>query len=773
MDEQAASADKLFEPGRNGPRVTDHSVPNIEEYVQRVDSDAKRTSTPNPQGHKQSFLQRGVQRMTYSAVGSSHLKTDLQELRTLIELQGHGSLLRGWRLTFDPRGEFQVDYDDFCRVAGSMFWVGDMQGILGQDGDLDSLTLSEIAPVEGALMKTFQKWIKERHGSVLNFFASLEKTKEKVNRETFVTAALSGGFEGTQEEVDLVFDCCDTGDVGSILKEDIIFLELDPKIRQQERIRKGGFFQEWKNRAAVDFLMHARNVNSAGDPNEALPAKHRLAPRPWQAHTFDAMPMVVSQRRKDRDREERFRQKVARNLFLRQLCSIYGNEVRGIRRAVASDGCNVSLMDLRKYCRKVDLPAHVRDLWSGMDVDGDGKIALEELNPSRARALAKFQVWAYQTAGGCVEIWSSDEAVQARAKARGIGSWMSDTKMKVATFAEALDKLGCPYVHVPEERNLLFSSLDSMGCGLITEEDLEWLDRWDAPAFLAAEPNYQAWSDLKELLVKIHGHPLRAWRKALDRDNSNRIAWVEFKEACKKVRFTGDVGGAWLALDEDMSGYISMREYDPPSETLLSSFKEWSEQNFGSVKLCFKVLDNDRSGSVTFAEMKRACHKLKWHGNVRTLFDCIDLDSADRRNRDAATGKRAITYDELAFLDSWSVEPTADVASLEDFLADSEAKKIMKMKMSPSQALSRRRREEERAASAGGVHPATPTPESGNKKPGLRRLKTSGHLEGKRGVDKLPHCEASSGKSLSRSNTAPALGDPAKPNRFSDPLPNF
>lgn len=93
-----------------------------------------------------------------------------------------------------------------------------------------------------------------------------------------------------------------------------------------------------------------------------------------------------------------------------------------------------------------------------------------------------------------------------------------------------------------------------------------------------------------------------------------------------------------------------------------------------------EALDSDRSGAVTLAELKRACHKarhvskcrlpylfhavfmrlasilsfktmfgslggafdrqMKWLGNVRTLFDCLDIDSADRRNRDSATGKR-------------------------------------------------------------------------------------------------------------------------------------
>ncbi|CAK9098418.1 unnamed protein product [Durusdinium trenchii] len=229
-----------------------------------------------------------------------------------------------------------------------------------------------------------------------------------------------------------------------------------------------------------------------------------------------------------------------------------------------------------------------------------------------------------------------------------------------------------------------------MGCNLITFQDLDWLDRWQPSEFLAADPSLESWVELKDgdrnhsrdLLVKTYQHPLRAWR-ILDRDSSNRIAWTEFRDVCRKVRYTGDIVGAWRALDADMSGYISMREYDPESEELLTSFKEWADSNFGSVRHCFKALDSDRSGSVTFAELKRACHKMKWVGNVRTLFDCLDIDSADRRNRDAATGKRAISLEEIAFLDSWNVEPRPEVAEMEDTemerdaLAEAEAKRVL------------------------------------------------------------------------------------------------
>lgn len=624
------------------------------------------------------YLKRGVTRMTHHQSSDVTLRSEREELVELITTAGNGSLMRGWRTTLDTEGELQVDYDDFCRVTGTWKWVGDINALFGGDGDLDHLQLSEIAPKEGKLMTNFMKWIKEEFGSPAGFFSALDANKKgKVAWHSFVSFCVNRSFKASESDINRVFDCIDTGDIGFILKEDCIFLEVDPAIRYEER-QRGGVVKEWKDQAALEFLQNAKTGirGLPGDCSIALPDRHRLAPRPWQAGAFEQIPMVVCQRRQEREREARYKQKFARATFLRQLRTAYGNEVRGLRRDVNPDGHTATLSDIRRYCRQVDLPVHISDLWSSLDTDGDGRVRMEELCSRRAESLAKFKAWTLRRFGRAVGLWDSQEALRARARRRAQGSWVSESKMLATSFGEALKELGWPGAYDPEERLYVFTSLDSMGCNLITIQDLEWLDRWQPSEFLAADPNPESWVELKDLLVKTYQHPLRAWR-ILDRDSSNRIAWTEFRDVCKKVHYTGDTVGAWRALDDDMSGYISMREYDPESEELLTSFKEWSDSNFGSVRHCFKALDNDRSGSVTFPELKRACHKMKWTGSVRTLFDCLDIDSADRRNRDAATGKRAISLEEIAFLDSWNVEPRPEVAEIEDALAEAQARRVL------------------------------------------------------------------------------------------------
>merc|ERR1719265_1675600 len=169
-------------------------------------------------------------------------------------------------------------------------------------------------------------------------------------------------------------------------------------------------------------------------------------------------------------------------------------------------------------------------------------------------------------------------------------------------------------INEANKRSLLCSSLDLYGCGFIARSDLQWLDSWIPPEWLCTEPDPKAWKDLESLMVRVYKHPLRAWRVLLDKEDTNRICWKHFKQACKQLKFNGNAAAAWRVLDTDLNGYISMKEYHPQSAEILSSFKQWTEANFGSAELTLKAIDADGNGTVSFNELRRACNKLKWEG---------------------------------------------------------------------------------------------------------------------------------------------------------------
>lgn len=52
-----------------------------------------------------------------------------------------------------------------------------------------------------------------------------------------------------------------------------------------------------------------------------------------------------------------------------------------------------------------------------------------------------------------------------------------------------------------------------------------------------------------------------------------KVFWVDFQRATSKLHFKGDIPGAWAALDDDGSGFITLREIDSFSALILADFR--------------------------------------------------------------------------------------------------------------------------------------------------------------------------------------------------------
>lgn len=350
----------------------------------------------------------------------------------------------------------------------------------------------------------------------------------------------------------------------------------------------------------------------------------------------------------------RRRERQMKELFLTHLQDICGTVVRAWRtkldpenRRVASlvkTSSTVSQGALKRYCSKAAVQLDFVSLWRSLDLDGDGEVGLEALAPAAAETLAGFKQWAMAHYGSCALFWASPMLSELRKAPQRQGRWRSDKKMLLGAFVSALRDAGA--IKRGEGSGLLGSSLDSYGCGFVCQEDFVWLDGWRPVEWLTATPNQEEWAIMKALLTRVEGHPLKAWRKRLDKDDSNAVSWVEFRSAFEELGFRGDIAGAWRYADNDMSGCISLKEYDRVSADLLNSFKAWAERFFGSVGRAFAALDSDGSGTVSRHELRKACQKRCWAGDVDMLFNCLDVDEG--------SGHRA-TLDvcEVSFLDNW------------------------------------------------------------------------------------------------------------------------
>eukprot|EP00928_Gymnodinium_smaydae_P026310 TRINITY_DN20709_c1_g1_i2.p1 TRINITY_DN20709_c1_g1~~TRINITY_DN20709_c1_g1_i2.p1 ORF type:complete len:828 (-),score=179.38 TRINITY_DN20709_c1_g1_i2:317-2800(-) len=589
-------------------------------------------------------------------------RADQQALIRLLAERGDGSWLRGWRRVLDPDGMQQVDFQDYIHAAAKLSFHGDAVLLFGGDGDSSALDVGEVSAPEGLALERFMRWSQERFGGPMAMFSGLcsgtdDAAEGKLSRDAFFTACQERGAEVTDEELAFVYDFCDFRDAGFLTRGDVICLEEDPEVRAEEvHQNKTGELMRWRRRAAEEYLAFIKGYESLtawshdSSPHAAR-HKSRLEPRIWHASSFENMPFVMSCVRKERALASLVRYRRAREFFFEHLQKVHGHPVRALRRELDNArSFSFPKQVLRTYCRRHDLSVDVVDLWAALDVDKDGLVRMEDLDVHTSMALARFKVWAQQmkTLGSTTAIWSSPEMEEV--SRQSTGTWFADKKAKSSVFACVLRALGWPGMNCEDTRNRVLRALDLHGCGVIGLPDLQWLDHWRPVEWLVSEPDPDAWIALKSRLLQIFGHPLRAWRCLLDRDDSNHLSWDEFRDACRRIKFES-AGSAWRSLDVDLTGAVSLKAYDKESFDLLNSFKDWVEVNFGSIKQCFKVLDQDRSNSVSYNELRRACQRLRWKGDLRLLFDCIDTDKL--KEGGSLEAQRAISLSEIAFLDNW------------------------------------------------------------------------------------------------------------------------
>jgi len=152
--------------------------------------------------------------------------------------------------------------------------------------------------------------------------------------------------------------------------------------------------------------------------------------------------------------------------------------------------------------------------------------------------------------------------------------------------------------------------------------------------------------DFLDLLNRKYGSVIRAWRVALDTDDSGLLDAREFAKAMGIIGFVGNARSLWFNLDDDQSGYISLAELDPVAALVLEKFRAQCTLHFGSVDAAWEqCLDKDHSGALTLPELEVAASELGYTSveEVHNLFNLLRLEPAAFR----------IMKHEVTFLQRW------------------------------------------------------------------------------------------------------------------------
>lgn len=563
---------------------------------------------------------------------------ETDRLKKVLMRAGDGFALRGWRRKFDNEGNLEISFAHFCKVSVDMGFVRRSADLYAIPREFTNITLVHVNPHLGGLLESFRRWLTLKYHGHANFFYNFDLSgATTISPEDFFESCHKEGFSATERELGEIFACCDWEGHGVITRDDVVFLETYATVRNRELLQIKKRKQYEFDKVLIDHYSREMNAERLG---------HRQAMRPWIAGLFEVMPEIQRQRRVMNEKTRVRRGCECRLDFIRHIRRLNGNEVMAWRRLLDVDAkFEVPEIRFRKFCRHIDFHGDLNALWYNFDPDHDGTLSLQQIAPQGADLLASFRKWVVEEFGSCVAVWEHPGALAARKKAHPNRDATLIPNMSISAFAQFLKMHRCPMIEGADGKTTrwwICKCLDFNGCGFLCRSDMEWLDKWEPAEWLTTQPDEDAWRELSKLLVQRYGHLLKAWRFGLDVDKSGRLSWIEFRDACQKVEFTGCMGGAWRFLDKDLLGWVRLGAVDEESSEILHSFKEWAETRFGTVELAFKAIGGgNANGAFTYHEMRIACSKFKWIGDARLLFDCLTKNG------------ETVSFKDASFLGAW------------------------------------------------------------------------------------------------------------------------
>lgn len=527
----------------------------------------------------------------------------LKELMT----EREGCPLKAWIKFFDKNVNGIVTKEEFMTGMARLSYTGDAEG-LWQDIDLEDLgeiTLSDISSDEARLFSSFRKFCGAR----------VDSSKDFIN----VCKRGSPFKPGNASENDfLVWNEFREGITRLGWEEGFVerlFNALDSESEGCVTLRSVRWMDADVRRRKIKEEAKGRSKREAGAKAMAKAAS-RLALQDFKA------------------------------FLKRSFASLY----HAWRKVLDVDGTmSLQKAELFKACRQLNWKGDVRALWRALDFDSSGATSIDELDPQTAQTLAYFKDWADTSFGlkPSAAMWKNIDP-----RHRG--------KLTHQQFIHECQSHG-----FDRKLKQITSWLDWQGKQCVTEADLKFLDIWRPPPWILAKPNLEAANFFKRQMLKRFQCYLKGWRMLLDQDNSNCCSWHEFVRAAQALKFNGDVPGAWLALDADMSGSISLKEIDADVHDTLMNFKSWAVEEFGGVRNAFEAMDSDRSNELSFVEFRRALRNFGFPGGlprVSSLFNCLDMQ-----------GEKLLQVKEIDFLDDWELphEARSSIMELSESVLDS------------------------------------------------------------------------------------------------------
>eukprot|EP00930_Biecheleria_cincta_P069899 TRINITY_DN57575_c0_g1_i1.p1 TRINITY_DN57575_c0_g1~~TRINITY_DN57575_c0_g1_i1.p1 ORF type:complete len:738 (-),score=139.22 TRINITY_DN57575_c0_g1_i1:158-2371(-) len=296
----------------------------------------------------------------------------------------------------------------------------------------------------------------------------------------------------------------------------------------------------------------------------------------------------------------------------------------------------ISKQDLIRTCIELTWKGDPNSLWHAVSDAPEGFANFEDLCVSEARELGEFKCYCEKHFGSLKSFWNKLLALEkSRQKKNNMPRFPNAERVQTVeknTFIKFCRKLQGAF-----NPFTVWPLLDWQGQGNINYQDeLKNLESWNPAIWLHVEPGIAEAAKFKADLLKEHlNHPVKAWRSGVDTNGSGMARWGEFHNACSRIgwRNESDMAKAWLALDTNGMGFLTLRQLDERMADALANFRRWCYAMYGSVLLAFKELDKDESGTLSYEEFTAALNESTFKGSVEETWHALNQDGDSKLSK--------------------------------------------------------------------------------------------------------------------------------------------
>lgn len=295
-----------------------------------------------------------------------------------------------------------------------------------------------------------------------------------------------------------------------------------------------------------------------------------------------------------------------------------------------------------------------RFLFRILDRENSGFLAYQHFDPCGALDLALLTEWCTTKYGSVQQAFTASDQDR-------------NGTLSLREFQNAVEGQGCACSRAV---TYLFEMLDLDADRKIRPDEIEFLDRWKCPGWLRTTPDEEGLQEFKARLLKeFDNNPIKAWNLGIDTDHNMRVSWDEFEAVCRTKHVAkAKWESVWRAMDGNLSGWVSLKEFDEGAYAILKRFKSWCDEHFKNVYEAFSALDNNRRGSVSRKKFQPVVDDLNLNeSDADLLFNGLDLH-----------GKGHIAKKDVRYLHNWDLDGETEEDVFWDIIATTLHSRLLK-----------------------------------------------------------------------------------------------